>query len=88
MPHVWWSWFWKLENERGIRDAAPGIQNPNNDWNPESKKIQYLESGISSVESRIRDSLGFIPLYMGQLKTQSKLSGLWAPKNAERDAYH
>ena len=50
--------------------------------------MQYLESGISSVESRIRDCLGFIPLHLGQLKTQSKLRGLRAPENAERNAYH
>ena len=34
----------------GIRNSAQGIRNPSNDSNPE---IQYLESWIHSVESRI-----------------------------------
>ena len=41
-----------------------GIQNPANDWNPESKfhwqsGIQHLESEIHCLESRIQDCLGF-----------------------------
>ena len=45
----------------GIRNTARGIQNPTNNWNPESKVhwkisgIQYLESAIHGVESRIQD---------------------------------
>ena len=45
----------------GIRNTARGIQNPTNNWNPESKVhwkisgIQYLEFGIHGVESRIQD---------------------------------
>ena len=45
----------------GIRNTAQGILNSTNDWNPESKfhrsRIQYLESGIQGLESRIEDSL-------------------------------
>ena len=50
----------------GIRNTAQGFRNPTNDWNPESKfyqwantGIQYLESGIHIVESRIQDCPGF-----------------------------
>ena len=55
----------------GIRNTAQGIRNPTNDWNPESKismtnsGIQYLESEIHCVESRIQNCLGFS--YMEQL---------------------
>ena len=37
-----------------ILNLAQEIRNLANDWNPESG-IQYLESGIHSVESRIQD---------------------------------
>ena len=38
-----------------------GIQNPSS--TDKESKIQYLESGIHGMESRIQDCLGF--LYMG-----------------------
>ena len=47
-----------------IRNGGQGIRNPTKDWNPEFKfhwqrsGIQYLESGIHGVESRIQDCLG------------------------------
>ena len=54
-----------------IRNPVPGTRNPYKDLNPESKfhwqtqtGIQYLESGIHCVESRIQDCIGFP--YMGQ----------------------
>ena len=49
----------------GIRNTAQEIRNLTNDWNPEFKfpltktGIQYMESGIHGVESRIQDCLGF-----------------------------
>ena len=56
--------------DSGIRDIfAYGIWNPSNVWNPGSKfhgqRLQYLESGIRCVESRIQDCLVFI--YIGQV---------------------
>ena len=65
-PHVRKSGF----QNPSSRNTAQGIQNPTNDWNPESKfHLQRLESrtwdsGIHNVESRIQDSLGFP--YMGR----------------------
>ena len=58
----------------GMRNIAEGIQNSTNDWNsgvqnPSSTKkngINYLESGIQGVESRIQDCLNWIPLH-GQI---------------------
>ena len=49
----------------GIWNAALGIANPTNDWNSKSKVpltktgIQYQESGIQCVKSRIQNCLGF-----------------------------
>ena len=44
----------------GIWNTAQGIRNPTYDWNPVTKTgIQYLESRIHGVESRIQDCLGF-----------------------------
>ena len=51
----------------GIRNTDQGIWNPNNDRIPVLQKktgIQYLESGIHSVESSIQDYAGLFP-YMG-----------------------
>ena len=54
-----------------IRNTGLGIRNPTNDWNPESQfhwqeyGIQYLESGIRSLESTIQDCLGFPYLTIG-----------------------
>ena len=54
----------------GIWNTDQGIWNPNNDRNlefysfTEKYWIQYLESGIHSVESRIQDCAGLFP-YMG-----------------------
>ena len=49
----------------GIRNTAQGIRNPTNNWESRIQVpltetgIEYLESGIHSVESTIQDSLGF-----------------------------
>ena len=50
----------------GIRNTAQGIRNLTSDWNPESgippakeSEIQYLESRIYGVDSRIPDCIGF-----------------------------
>ena len=59
----------------GIRNAAQGIRNPTNDWNPELNfHWQRLESSTwnpksTGVESRIQDSLAFP--YMGQNRRSS-----------------
>ena len=65
---------WNSESKfyrQKIRNPVPGTRNPYKDLNPESKfhwqtqtGIQYLESGIHCVESRIQDCIGFP--YMGQ----------------------
>ena len=58
----------------GIRDIAQGIQigirNPSS--TDEESEIQYLESGIHGVESRIQDCLGF--RYMGREVSINALS--------------
>ena len=78
--HLWNLESWAL----GSGSTAQEIRNPAKDWNLESKfqwqRIQYLESIIHGVESRIQDGLGFP--YMGR-------SNLW--KNWEfnsMDLYH
>ena len=65
---------WNSESKfyrQKIRNPVPGTRNPYKDLNPESTfhwqtqtEIQYLESGIHCVESRIQDCIGFP--YMGQ----------------------
>ena len=59
----------------GFWNTAQKIRNPTNAWNPESKfrwstktGIQYLESGIHGVESRIQNCPGFP--YMGRITSQ------------------
>ena len=72
LPHVRESRFWNPGNFClwNPESRVFGIRNPTNDWNPESKVllkntgIQYLESGIHSMESRIQECLGFP--YMGR----------------------
>ena len=60
----------------GIWNTAQGIRNPTNDQVPLAKTgIQYLESGIHGVESRIQDCLGFP--YMEQLVTWSRCQVLF-----------
>ena len=66
------------------------MQHPSNDWNPDCKVqlkkksgIQYLESGIHGVESRIYDCLGFP--YMGRT---DKLHTSGRPYLGTRQCHH
>ena len=71
----------------GIRNTAEGIQNSIDDiriQNPSSTDkesgIQYLESGIHGVESRIRDCLGaFVHTWNTTVKHRLKATSLVRP---------
>ena len=56
---------WALESGISIKI---GILNPS--LTDEENVIQYLESGIRGVESRVQDRLGFPCMYMGQVLNQ------------------